>query len=190
MDREKTTPRRDEKHLSFWIECTLYYWFEVAFCRTLSGAVYRFNGTNPCNQLEADFREVDLHTNGDVYSCEARNGTTTDMFGLFLDGMPRRYVVVTVIGSHMNCNPVDGLHVTISSTSHQSYICKSMPSHSSDRCHYRCSCIDHFCSHITFGILGVDNGDICEIKIDWRELRIPGNVLIYILYIYIYIYDN
>ena len=178
MDWAKTSARRNEKYLSFGIWYTLYYRFDGTSCKLFSGAVYRFNGTNPCNQLEADFEEVALLTDGDVYSCEARNGTTADMYGLVLDGIPRRHVVVTVIGSHMNCNPVDGLHVTISSTSHQSYICKFKPSHSPDRCHYRCSCIDYFCSHITIGILGVDNGDICEIKVDWRQLCLPRNVMI------------
>ena len=134
----------------------------------ISGAVYRFNGTNSCNHLEADSVEVDLLTDGDVSSCEARNGTTTDLLGLFLDGIPRRHLFITVIGSHMNCKPVDGLHVTISSTSHQRYICKLKFSHSPVRCHYRCSCLgDDICSHVIIGTLGIDNGDICEITIGW-----------------------
>ena len=77
---------------------------------------------------------------------------------------------LTVFESHINCNPVDGLHVTISSTSHQSYICKLKFLHSTDRYHYRCPCIflDNICSHVIIGILGIDNGDICDIIIGWR----------------------
>ena len=137
----------------------------------ISGSVYRFDGGNPCNHLDSVSTEVDILTDGNVSSCEERNSTAVDLFGFFLGNDPQRNVIITVVGSHIDCNPVNGLRVAISSTSHQSYICELRFSHAPDRCHYKCSCMgDDACSHVIIGILGVGNRDICELKIGWRLL--------------------
>ena len=134
-------------------------------CALVSGAVYRFDGGNPCNHLDSISTEVNRLTDGDVSSCEATNGATMDVFRLFLGSIPQRNLIMTVIGSHMDCNPVSGLHVAISSTSHQSYTCKLKFSNAPDRCHYKCSCMgDDVWSHVIIGILGVGNRDILWIK--------------------------
>ena len=134
----------------------------------ISGAVYKFYGRNPCYHMEAETAEVEILTDGDVSSCEKKNGTTVDLF-VFLADIHRRHLTITVIGSHVNCNPVEGLRVAISSISRRSHLCKIKFPHSPDRCHYRCSCmVDDVCSHITIGIPGIAIGEICEIKLGWH----------------------
>ena len=154
--------------LEHWLWLCIDVYIHPFFSLT-SGAVYKFNDINLCNHLGAESVEVDLLIDGDVSTCETRNGTTVELFGLFLDHIHRRHIAIIVIGSHMDCNPASGLHVAISSTSDQNYICKLKFSNAPDRCHYKCSCMgDDVCSHVIIGILGTDIEEICEIKFGWR----------------------
>ena len=161
--------KRCYNHTQFqqWVH-TYYHKPTHTFCVVYStGAMYRFNGSNPCNHTEAGSDEVDKLRDGDLFSCALRNDNVLEFFGLFLNTKAQRQIVITVIGSHMNCSPVDGLKVTLFSISHKSYICKAMLSHSADRCQYQCSCKrDDVCSHVVIGIPSVHGGDLCEVVID------------------------
>ena len=133
----------------------------------LTGSAYRFNATSPCHIMGSTSEEVGILTDGDLSSCEAQYGNTVDLFGLFFK-LPRRRVVISVIGSPVICSPANGLHVTILSTSDQGKLCQAMPSNFPDRCLYRCVCITgDDCSHVIIAVPGVDGGKICEIVVAW-----------------------
>ena len=137
-----------------------------------TGAIYKFNGSNICNHMEEESWHFVELTDGDPFSCLLRNGNTVDHFGLYLNDIHWRYIPVTVIGSPMNCSPVDGIYAIIVSTTHQSRMCKIMLSSNSERCHFECSCVrDEVCSHVVFRIVGVDGGNICEVIIGWWNCR-------------------
>ena len=151
--------RFDSIYIYIFARCSVY----------ITGAVYRFNSSNSCTGLETGSEELDILTDGDVLSCEPMDGGTVNSFSLFFTMTHRRLVILNVIGSHMNCNPVTGIRVAGVSISHQSYMCKSMFSHSSDRCHYECSCMkDDLCSHAIIQIPSANGGEVCEITSSWH----------------------
>ena len=150
--------------ISYWEQTVLN---ALNSLRYFTGAAYKFNETNYCNYTESTSEEVDILTDGDLSSCETRRGNAVDLFGLFFK-FPMRHVIISVIGSPMICSPVQGLHITIVSTSDQGKPCQAMLSTFPDKCLYRCVCITgDDCSHVVIAVPGVDGGEICEIVVAW-----------------------
>ena len=132
-----------------------------------TGTAYRSGANNVCNHIGAESEEVAVLTDGDLSTCEIRNDSTVGVFRLFIKH-PRRRILVSLTGRLINCSPANGVIVTIVSTSEEGTICQAMLSHFSDRCLYRCFCINYInCSHVMVTI-PADGGDICEIIIDWN----------------------
>ena len=154
FDQQQPQQKPTKSEMCVYAVCCVYF----------AATVYRFNSLDICYNMGSGLKEVTLLTDGDVLSCEPRDDSTVNSFGLFFTTTQQRRLILKVIGSHLNCNPVTGLRVAIVSISHQISTCQSMISHSSDR--YSCL-VDNVCSYVAIQILGVDDGKVCEITSVW-----------------------
>ena len=120
--------------------------------------------------MKSDYEEVSILTDDDLSTCETGKNTM-DLFGLFLEHHLQR-IIVSLVGHDMCCSPANGIMVTIVSTSQESKICQATFSHYSDRCRYRCFCVNTVTySHIAISV-PANGSNICEIIIDWFEIRL------------------
>ena len=120
--------------------------------------------------MKSDYEEVSILTDDDLSTCETGKNTM-DLFGLFLEHHLQR-IIVSLVGHDMCCSPANGIMVTVVSTSQESKICQATFSHYSDRCRYRCFCVNTVTySHIAIRVPANGN-NICEIIIDWFEIRL------------------